>query len=616
MITKVKTSFSLYLILSTFFLVLTSVILWQISLLKKLSLQNNLENLCSKSLEKEISEMRNYNYSQVILRPRIIEYEKNSALVCFPHISEFVSKHKGKILEINIHRNGVLLQKDTKNKTFFIDSNLPQKGIDYVLTYSFGNGRTFVSEPEVFRVTEPLNVELIYEIPLPQLLMQKLKLSDNKEEEIAIRMIQKTLEQLEYAVLMDFIEKRRVENVQLILKEKGHEVVINLEDGNTYRQEALDGPYVHLRFGSPYSGHGFFWDEATVTWYFLKLFPEISTSTLDFWYRLQIEEGINKGLIPREIRVESTPLFVKNNNLLQENVNPISYIPLTSLQINNPFFLSKIELEYYSLYKDLKRLKKVYPKLESYFYWVEKNRKKFDESTRCPYYEFSNLGSGMDNIMRGYGLFNPTLEKYGWVDLFAQQVILAQDLEKIQKIIKHIPSQEIQSMSILNDFISCHRDPEDELFWDRDYQTGLIKKPQTVASFWALLIDFGDQNTTFKKPLIDLLADPQKFAGYPLIPSVARDDQLFSSDGNYWQGGVWPPINWLIIKALEFSGYQDLKNDITHQTVTLIIDVFEKTGTVFEYYSPTHTGPGVYNGVEARKEFYGWGALGVPLILE
>lgn len=283
------------------------------------------------------------------------------------------------------------------------------------------------------REGKPLKVETEVNVDLKTLVESRNPAISKKDKEVATNNIKKLLSHLTYVVIDPAFSEEKDVEVKLRLDQNNYKVIVKTKEEELF-QENLQGPFVHVKFGSNFSNHQFFWDDIIVAWLMADLFPELSRSTIDFWYRLQIREGKYKGLIPREIRPES---FAKNidTTAYSNIVNPVLFIPPTSLQVSNPFLLSEVELELYKAYKDKERLEKVYPLLKSYFYWVEQDRKKVDEDTKCVYYEFSNLGSGMDNIMRGYGLFNPELRNYGWVDLFSQQLFLAQDLEKMEEIL-------------------------------------------------------------------------------------------------------------------------------------------------------------------------------------
>lgn len=135
-----------------------------------------------------------------------------------------------------------------------------------------------------------------------------------------------------------------------------------------------------------------------------------------------------------------------------------------------------------------------------------------------------------------------------------------------------------------------------------------VKKPRTIAPFWVLLVEFNkDERRKYLNGLLTVLRDESEFGGYPPLPSVSRRDELFNSGGNYWQGGVWPPMVWIVIKGLEKNGFRDDAQMLRRQMYRLMSAVFEERETVFEYYTPSlingKASPGFYNKVEAKKDF-------------
>jgi len=481
--------------------------------------------------------------------------------------------------------------------------------------------KLFTSEPNFFIKGEPQFVTLELKKPIEKYLGDRINTFDESVGDFIKDTVLQTLKHLVYVVTDQNIDQNSIKEIKLVFDPPSYTMVIAMIDGTEIVQEDLSGPFVHIKFDSTFSDHAFMWDDAIISWYFLKVFPDLSRSTLDFWYNLQIKEGANQGLMPREIRAGEVVRGVENKNILNQNVNSVSYPPLSSLQINNPFFLSKIELELFQLYNDKDRLEKVYSNLRDYFLWIERNRRKQDPDTNCFYYEFSNLGSGMDTAMRGYGDFNPQLKNYGWVDLYAQQVSLLQDLEKIQKILGLNGEDLSASAYLTKEFVRCYFDGADRLFWDTQFlgSRNFIKTPHTLAQFWILLVNFESENSKYSEEMVNLLTDPRKFGGYPQVPSISRDDPLFQEEGNYWQGGVWPPMNWIIIKGLELSGYFDIAEILKSETIKLLFEIYEKEKTVFEYYSPTLTlgkpSPGKQDGgLPAKGDFYGWGSIIVGLV--
>ena len=89
------------------------------------------------------------------------------------------------------------------------------------------------------------------------------------------------------------------------------------------------------------------------------------------------------------------------------------------------------------------------------------------------------------------------------------------------------------------------------------------------------------------------------------VPSLSADNKYYDKDGNYWCGGVWAPTNYMVLKGLSENNYHDLAFDIANNCVNNVVEVFEKTGTVWENYAPESKN----HGSIAKSDFVGWSGL-------
>lgn len=558
------------------------------------------------------------NYASFEFKPKL-EFKENSVVICYLHLTEYLKNNSIKYSKIKIYRNGELYEEDSDNKEYFVDTEVTnERMFDYVIEFIDENdGVVITSEPNTTSVPYQSNLSVVIDASVYDWVNHSK--FDEKVKNMLKTQIAGVLQHLSYVPMTKELLFSNIHSVVLEYKPNESRVIIRDTEGREFIQTSLSGPYVWIKFSAAFNQHSFLWDESVISWYFASIFPDLSRSTLDFWYALQIKNGINAGLIPREIRTSSAYLAMEDTSILESNINPVSYIPLSSLQVNNPFLLSRVELSLNSRQSDISRLSASYPKLQSYFQWVENNRKQIDSKTGCPYYKFSNLGSGMDNSMRGYGIFNPSLSEYSWVDLFAQQVFLYQDLQIINRTIAG-DDPEAEPSSLVDEFIRCNQDPKDGIFRDRDFATGdYISNPESAAFVWSLLVNMPNQK--LYEQMIEVIKDDTAFGGYPPLPFIARNDPLFHPEGNYWQGGVWPPLLWIAIQGLDGID-TGLQQEITQSTMRMIGDVFDSKGTVFEYYSPTSInnlavpGGSSFNSYNARSDFYGWGSIAIPLYYE
>jgi len=86
---------------------------------------------------------------------------------------------------------------------------------------------------------------------------------------------------------------------------------------------------------------------------------------------------------------------------------------------------------------------------------------------------------------------------------------------------------------------------------------------------------------------------------------LSADNEKYQDDGRYWQGGIWAPANFMVIKGLQKNGYNKEAFDISKRHHDHILQVFKNTGTFWEYYAPESANPGLL----ARPDFVGWTGL-------
>lgn len=380
----------------------------------------------------------------------------------------------------------------------------------------------------------------------------------------------------------------------------------------------LENPFVYVKYDATFNENSFLWDDAFVSWFSLNLDPILVINTLDFWYSLQVQTGPNVGFIPREVRNSSYPGVTQE--ILDKEINPLSLHPLSSNQAFGPYLLSKVEIELYKKTKNIDRLENILPYQIHYFNWLESHRKSekliSSLNQKCPIYSWSNLGSGMDNSPRGGG----SAQEFGWFDLAAQQVSLAGDIHTIAAIVKdNVVAREYQRIheSLSADIHSCYYDKKSSWWFDMLPDGKLDTQNPTAAGFWGIyagLASSQELSDIFDK----WLYNPQRFGGIPPLPSLPRDHPLFSSDGQYWLGGAWPPLWWIVIYGLRESGLSDESRQLSQEVLAFMESVYQETGSVFEFYAPDPNTlgrhrAGIFNGGQARADFLGWGKL--PLYL-
>ncbi len=348
------------------------------------------------------------------------------------------------------------------------------------------------------------------------------------------------------------------------------------------RQPQKGSGFVSPYLDVAYNGNIFMWDTSFMMLfarYGHRFFPFIRS--FDNFYAKQHQDGF----ICREIRSDGSDCF--------ERYDPTS---------TGPNLLPWVELEYYRQFGDIDRLHKVFPALCAYAKWWKLNRTWMDGS-----YWSSGWGTGMDNMPRVRGEYNPIFSngKMVWLDTNLQQYLVNDCLLKIGFYIERW--QEIEDledeMKFLKEYVNAHLwSAEDNFLHDR-YDDGSLCATKGIGAFWALQTDILDKYRC--DALVAHLADSAEFDRPHRVPSLSADHPKYNPLGRYWQGGVWPGTNYMVLDGLYRKGYRDLAAEIAENHYYSVLKVWQDTGTFWEYYAPESIEPGFM----ARKDFVGWTGL-------
>ena len=331
-----------------------------------------------------------------------------------------------------------------------------------------------------------------------------------------------------------------------------------------------------------YNGNIFMWDDAFITMfcrYGRNFFP--FQKTLDNFYAKQHPDGF----ICREIRADGSDCFGR-------------YDPTST----GPNLLPWSEWLYYTQFGDDNRLNKIFPVLAAYYKWLKLNR-----TWRNGTYWSSGWGTGMDNMPRVPQGYN-TIYSNGhmiWLDACLQQIMVAKILLKMGFYLERW--QEIEEfeddIKNLTAYINKNMWSEKDGFLYDQYANDSLSKTQGVYAYWALHTDVLPKDRLDR--MVSLLDDTTKFNRPHRVASLAADNPKYRANGRYWEGGVWPPTNYMVISGLVEKGYRRMAWDIARNDLDNIYKVYQKTGTFWEYYAPESSEPGFM----ARKDFVGWTGL-------
>jgi len=294
----------------------------------------------------------------------------------------------------------------------------------------------------------------------------------------------------------------------------------------------------------------------------------------------------------------------------------------------NPPLYAWAEINSYKITSDKNRLAKAFPAIEKYFEWVEINRKGTDTPHKL--YWSNGQASGMDNTPRDNGRPEPgdgwdshsAKDHMGWVDLSCQLVIESKNIAAICDVLGYRSKATYyrnKADEIGKRINKWMWNEQDGLYYDVDVK-GKQTNWKTVACFWPMLAGITDAGKEAK--LIANLNDTSSFCRAISIPALAADQKFYDPSGHYWEGGVWAPTNYAVIKGLDQTGHHDVARQIAEKYIAGMSEVYQRTNTVWELYSPDKI-KGQYkqgsysNGLDCGKEYVGWSGLGpIAMLIE
>lgn len=317
-----------------------------------------------------------------------------------------------------------------------------------------------------------------------------------------------------------------------------------------------------------------------------QIFPAVQS--LDNFYARQHDDGF----ICREIK----------------EANGADYHPEWEPESVNPPLFSWAEMESFRVTGDKARLALVVTALEKYTEWLEHGRKR--EHTVHGLYWNNSLGSGMDNTPR---------RGSGWVDMSCQMAMQYRDLAAMYEVLEkpeRAAACRVRAEDIGRRINRYMWNEEDGLYYDVN-RLGRQIKWKTAGCFWPMLA--GITSPHQEEKLIANLKDPNSFWRQNVFPTLAADQLFYNPGGRYWQGGVWAPTNYAIIRGLTLSGHPDFARAAAERYLGEMYKVYQKTGTVWELYAPDRVAPGTNSDGRTfcRRDFVGWTGIGpIAMLVE
>lgn len=289
-----------------------------------------------------------------------------------------------------------------------------------------------------------------------------------------------------------------------------------------------------------------------------------------------------------------------------------------------PNILAWCEWEYFINFGDEERLRRVFPPLLAYHKWHARHRTWPDGA-----YHSCGLACGMDNQPRTLPGDNALNDHsfMAWIDATSQALISARLLVRMAEHLGAFAApfeRDVAACRLeverLSRYVHEHMwNAETRMYCDRRLRTSdhvpEHSSTRSIGAYWTLL---ADAVAPERLPLfLEALHDPALFNRPVRTPALAATDASYTASGGYWNGGVWPPTNYMLLRGLTQAGQTDLAADIGANYVAGVTSLFEDTGTVWENMAPEFVSGRAAAGQPSKPDFCGWSGIGpVAVLLE
>lgn len=297
---------------------------------------------------------------------------------------------------------------------------------------------------------------------------------------------------------------------------------------------------------------------------------------LDFFYGKQEDSGAIRG----EYAIEDGQPVLSEEN--PEGIHP----PLFAL----------VEYNLYHKVGNKKRLKEVVPTLERYMGWLDSVCRKENGLYSVPM-----AATLTENMAREHVVYP--------VDFNAMMAVNSLYMSAIGDILndKELSFRyKRQYFSFKTRINSLMWNAEDGFYYDLDADEKQVKI-KTIGTYWTLLAEIPNEDRV--EQLISLLEDPGHFGTENPFPTISAAEPSFSTEGNGYNGSVFPSNTFMVLKGLEQYKKFEFARECAIRHLYFILDTLHPDGTddgdVYEAYLPQHEGPAKYPGKEGfpRKKF-------------
>ena len=345
---------------------------------------------------------------------------------------------------------------------------------------------------------------------------------------------------------------------------------------------ALIGDYWHQTGSAKNSNEGFFMYpssegdfieqyETIFSTFFLVYSNKNYThcTGLDYFYARQEEDGAIRS---KYNLADNSPVFSADN----------------PMGLSMPLF-AWAEFNVYHKSGNKKRVKDILPVLIRYTKWIDEHFKATNGLYKSPL-----SSTNMGNSPRENGAY--------FVDFNAAMAINALYISALGDILndKEVTYQYKRAYFTIKTRMSLLMwDDNDGFYYDLDENEVQIKK-KSIAAFWSLLAEI--PNVDKASQLISHLENPNTFGSEHPFPSLAICEPEYSEMGEGYRGGVFPILNFVVIKGLEHYEKWELAREYAMQHIYCILDTMtppdnsKEPGFLWEAYMPSKEGKAVWTG--------------------
>ena len=248
---------------------------------------------------------------------------------------------------------------------------------------------------------------------------------------------------------------------------------------------------------------------------------------------------------------------------------------------SNPPLAAHAEWRHYLVSRDKDRLIAIYDVLQEHTRWLEKNRKiegDNNEALVTGLFWQGGMGSGMDNlpvtfqffdsnsrkVLEGdmWGVFvqaqasnpdNPkvSVKKLAMFDMSAQMKLHYDAMANISGLLDNeIQKEQYQKKAdeLKNKINQCLWNAEQGFYFNAYENCKSQSVDYVLSAYWGLYAKIADPEQARK--MLGYLKNEKYFNTPMPFPALAKSSRMFCEDGDYWRGGVWPPLVYMTLKGL------------------------------------------------------------------